>query len=52
MTVLAGRRKQKGAEEQPVPAPKSKGQWLQDLFIQFSGHVYAVTGECLSNFVG
>jgi hypothetical protein len=36
----------------PVPAPKSKGQRLYDLFVQFSGHVYAVTGECLGNFVG
>ncbi|KGB13163.1 hypothetical protein DR74_4835 [Enterobacter cloacae] len=35
----------------PVPAPKSKGQWQHNLFVQFRGHMYAVTRECLSNFV-
>lgn len=39
------------AESEPVPAPKSEGQRLLDLFIEFSGHVYTVTGERLGNFV-
>ncbi len=38
-------------DKKPVPAPRSQGQRLHDLFSQFSGHVYAVTVECLSNFV-
>lgn len=44
--------RRRAAERKPVPAPKSQGQRLYGLFIQFSRHVYAVTGERLGNFVG
>ncbi|KDF39979.1 hypothetical protein AE07_04115 [Enterobacter cloacae BWH 43] len=50
--MICGKFGEGTAERKPVPAPKSKGQRLNDLFIQFSGHVYAVTGERLGNFVG
>lgn len=37
--------KAEGSRRTTCPCSEERGQWLQDLFIQFSGHVYAVTGE-------